>query len=342
MELLDKGSIDLALNRSGVPLPKIALAAVVVGFFIGALSLVAAIQHIGYVVAAILPIAAAVTVLRRRVWGGYGFALFGAVQSLVAPALLIESTNIARAQFAATVIFGLVLALLFFLAGRALSRAGAPMGLRWPWIGLTAAFTVPLLFVRAYIMPTGSMENTLRIGDRILVRVFPRPTPARGDVIVFHYPVDPKQIFVKRVIGMPGDRVRMKDRVIYLNGKELKEPYVIRTFPDDPFRDNLPSGLSNDGALEGIPGLLQARTEMMRDHVVNGEVVVPAGRYFVLGDNRDNSLDSRYWGFVNESDLIGKPVLIYDSEAGSATDLSLGSGKRGGTRTRWDRVFKVL
>ena len=325
-----------------VQLPKMAVAAVAIGFFVGALSLIAATRHLGYVLTAILPIAAGLTILRRRVWGGYGFALFETVQSLAAPALLLESANIPRGQFAVTVIGGLILAFVFFLAGRALSRAGAPVGLRWPWIGLTVAFTLPLLFVRAYSMPSGSMENTLLIGDRILVRVFPRPTPARGDVIFFHYPLDPKQIFVKRVIGMPGDRVRIKDRVTYLNGEALKEPYVIRTFPDDPFRDNLPSGLSNDRALEGMPGMLQARTEMLQDHVVNGEVVVPAGKYFVLGDNRDNSLDSRYWGFVDASDVIGEPFLIYDSEAGNETDLQAGSAKHGRTHTRWDRVFKVL
>jgi signal peptidase I len=329
-------------GKRSMRLPKMAFAAVAIGFFVGALALLAAIQHIAYVLVAILPIAAGVTILRRRAWGGYGLALFETAQSLFAPALLLDSANIERIQIAATVIGGLVLALLFFLAGRALSRAGASEGLRWPWIGLTAAFTVPLLFVRAYSMPSGSMENTLLIGDRMFVRVFPRPTLTRGDLIVFHYPVDRKQVFVKRVVGIPGDQVRIKDRVTYLNGKELKEPYVIRRSPDDPSRDNLPSELSNDRALEGMPGLLQARTEMLRNHVVNGEVMVPAGKYFVLGDNRDNSLDSRYWGFVDGSDVIGEPLLIYDSEAGSQTDLQIGSAKHAGTHTRWDRIFKVL
>jgi signal peptidase I len=325
-----------------VQLPKMAVAAVAIGFFVGALTLFAAIQHVAYVLAAILPITAAVTILQRHAWGGYGFALFEMAQSLLAPVLMLESgNNIPRSQIVVTVIGGLLLAFLFFLAGRALSRAGAVGGLRWPWIGLTAAFTVPLLFVRAYNMPSGSMENTLLIGDRLLVRVFPRPRPTRGNLIVFHYPVDRKQIFVKRVIGIPGDQVRMKDRVTYVNGKELKEPYAIRRLPDDPFRDNLPSGL-NGRALEGMLGLLQARSEMLRGHLVNGEVVVPPDKYFVLGDNRDNSLDSRHWGFVDASNVIGEAFLIYDSEAAGDTDLQAGNGKRGRTQTRWDRVFRVL
>ena len=319
-----------------------AVAAVAIGFVIAALTLIAAIQNIAYLLAAILPIAAALTILRRRVWGGYGFALLQAVQSLAAPALLLESTNIPRARVATTIVFGLLLALLFFLAGRALRQAGAPSGWRWPWIGLTAAFTLPLLFVRAYMMPTGSMENTLLIGDRMLVRVFPPPTPARGDLIVFHYPLDRKQIFIKRVIATSGDRVRMQNRLTYLNGNQLQEPYVIRTFPDDPFRDNLPPAPSDNRALQAIPGLLPARTDMLKDHVRNGEVVVPAGKYFVLGDNRDDSLDSRYWGFVDASDLIGEPFLIYDSQAGSGTESLVGHGKHADKHTRWNRIFKVL
>ncbi|HEX3682403.1 MAG TPA: signal peptidase I [Bryobacteraceae bacterium] len=329
-------------GKKSVQLPKIAVAAVAIGFFVGALALLAAIQHVAYVLTAVLPIAAGVTILRRRAWGGYGFALFETAQSLFAPALLLEGASSQRIQIAATVIGGLVLALLFFLAGRALSRAGASEGLRWPWMVLTVAFTVPLLFVRAYSVPSGSMENTLLIGDRVLVRVFPRPTPTRGDLIVFHYPLDRKQVFVKRVIGISGDQVRIKDRITYLNGKKLREPYTIRRFPDDTFRDNLPTGLSNDRVLEGIPGLLEARTEMLRNHVASGGVVVPAGKYFVLGDNRDNSLDSRYWGFVDGSDVIGEPFLIYDSQAGNQADLQAGDGKHGGTHTRWERIFKVL
>jgi signal peptidase I len=328
---LEKQSEEPPESATGrLPLPKMAIAGVALGFFSAILTLAAAVEQVAYVLVAILPIAAAVSILRRRAWGGYGFALLLTSQSLLAAVLL------PLAQIAGNLIFGFLLALLFFLAGRALDRVGAASGLRWPWIGVTAALTVPLLFVRAYSMPSGSMENTLLIGDRMLVRVFPRPLPARGDLIVFHYPLDQKQVFIKRVIGIPGDRVRMKDRATYLNGRELKEPYVIRTMPAEALRDNLP------GVPDAMPGELPARTEMLKDHLVNGELVVPPGKYFVLGDNRDNSFDSRYWGFVDASNLIGEPFLIYDSEMGSDTDLQVGTGKRGGTHVRWERIFKGL
>lgn len=156
---------------------------------------------------------------------------------------------------------------------------------------------------------------------------------------MFHYPMDQRQIFFKRVIGVAGDRIRMKDRVVYLNGAALTEPYAIHRFPADVYRDNLPSG-SSDRALKGMPGLFAAKTEMLQHHVANGDVIVPSGKYFVLGDNRDNSLDSRYWGFVDESEVIGKPFVIYASEAGSASELEL--GRDNGTHTRWNRVFKLL
>jgi signal peptidase I len=293
-----------------------------------------------YLLGAVLPIAAGVTILRRRAWGGYGFALVALTQVLMMLLLLVDSSIPAR-QAWLTAIFGVAFGSLFYFAGKALSRAGAKAGARWPWIGLALAFSVPLLFVRPYVMPSGSMENTLLIGDRMLVRVFPRPTPKRGDLIVFHYPLDRKQVFVKRIIGVPGDRIRMKDRVVYLNGAALTEPYVIHQFPADASRDNLPSGLY-DRALAGVPGLLAARTEMLQDHVVNGELVVPAGNYFVLGDNRDNSLDSRYWGFLELSEMIGKPFLIYDSEAGTVAEVGMEPAKSTGTHTRWNRLFKLL
>lgn len=333
----------MAVDRSA-PLPKlprIAIAAVALAFFVGTLTLSAAAVHASYLIGAVLPIAAGVTILRRRAWGGYGFALVALAQVLIAPMLLLDNSSIPMTQAWLAAIFDVMLGLLFFLAGRALKQAGAEAGARWPWIGLALAFSVPLLFLRAYVMPSGSMENTLLIGDRVLVRVFPRPSFKRGDLIVFRYPVDRNQVFVKRVIGVPGDRLRMKDRLVYRNGAALTEPYVIHQFPADTYRDNLPSG-SDDPALAGMPGVLAAKTEMLQQHVVNGEVVVSAGNYFVLGDNRDNSLDSRYWGFVNEHEVIGKPFIIYDSETRGIVESGEGATHGIGTHTRWNRVFKLL
>lgn len=161
-------------------LPKLALTVAVLGLIMGALSLAAAVRHLSYLPGAVLPIAAAITILRRRAWGGYGFALVALAQMLLIPILLMGGSSISARQTWMAVIFEAGLAILFFFAGRALSRTGASAGARWPWIGLAVALTVPFLFVRAYVMPSGSMENTVLIGDHLLVRVFPRPTPKPG------------------------------------------------------------------------------------------------------------------------------------------------------------------
>jgi signal peptidase I len=136
----------------------------------------------------------------------------------------------------------------------------------------------------------------------------------RGDVIVFRYPVDIKQTFVKRVIGVPGDHIRIVNKLVYLNGKPLREPYKVhKTFYLDSYRDNFPSEPNtrvDDRALD-----------MLEKHVVNGEVVVPKDSYFAMGDNRDGSLDSRYWGFVPRENIIGKPLLVYWSFDALTEDL---------------------
>jgi signal peptidase I len=223
----------------------------------------------------------------------------------------------------------LVLIPTFLLAGRSLASTGAKRGWSWPWIAVSVLTTAPLIFVQPFVIPTGAMENTLLVGDHILAQRFPKPSPTRGDLIIFMYPIDRHQTFVKRVIGVPGDRVRIFKQVVYQNGVALKEPYVIHKndYPDF-YRDNFPSEPEVNGLL------LDAAREMLKNHVVNGELVVPTGKYFVLGDNRDNSLDSRYWGFVNTSDFIGKPLLTYDSKDQTA--------EAGPHRRRWERLFKFI
>ena len=197
----------------------------------------------------------------------------------------------------------------------------------FPWIAVSALLTLPLLFVQAFVIPTGAMENTLLIGDRIVAQRFPRIKPVFGDLIVFFYPIDRSATFVKRVIGVAGDRIRISDKIVYRNGAALQEPYASHKSPyPDSYRDNFPSGELNIAVID-------AGQEMLKKNVVNGEVVVPQGKYFVLGDNRDNSLDSRYWGFVDAGDLIGKPLSIYDSEDQAPAKLH---------RRRWDRFFKLL
>ncbi len=190
-------------------------------------------------------------------------------------------------------------------------------------------------FVQAFAMPSGSMENTLLIGDRILVRRFPRIKPERGDIVAFVYPLDRSQSSVKRIIGLPGDHIKISRKVVYRNGIALKEPYATYRFDlTNSYNDNFPSEPVD------IP-LQPAAQEMLSEDVRNGEVVVPGGKYFVLSDNRDNSFDSRYWGFIERSDIIGEPFLIYDSEDQSTED-ALNGTVTGSRQVRWNRLFKLL
>src|SRR2546423_647912 len=178
--------------------------------------------------------------------------------------------------------------------------------------GTIAEWTITILLllfgtttlVQAFVIPTGSMEDTLLIGDHLLVDklayapggpiskyILPYEEPRRGDIIVFRYPVDIKQTFVKRVMGVPGDHIRLENKNVYLNGHKLEEPYKIhKTEYIDSYRDNFPSQ-------PNFPQYERGQA-MLENNVKNGEVIVPPGHYFAMGDNRDSSLDSRYWGFV--------------------------------------------
>jgi signal peptidase I len=180
------------------------------------------------------------------------------------------------------------------------------------------AIFVITFIVQAFQIPSESMENTLLVGDYLLVnklcyggqglgdRLLPYQKIARGDIVVFHYPVDPQQHFVKRVIGIPGDRLRMDKKKVLINGKPLEEPYVRFLEPaNNLFRDNFPRTDIAALRLEGDWWL------EMKKLVVDGQLIIPEGHYFVLGDNRDNSDDSRYWGFVPRENIIGRPLVIY-------------------------------
>jgi len=211
--------------------------------------------------------------------------------------------------------------------------------------------------VQAYVIPTGSMEDTLLIGDHLLVDklAFAPPGPVskyilpytdvkRGDIIVFRYPVDINQTFVKRCIGVPGDRIRVINKQVYLNGVRLDEPYTYhKSDYIDSFRDNFP----------GEPNVSVDRraSDMLLNHVVNGEVVVPPNSYFAMGDNRDSSLDSRYWGFVPRENIIGKPLVIYWSYDAPTDQLNTSSisfehivdmAQNFFTKTRWRRSFMLI
>src|SRR6201997_432691 len=183
---------------------------------------------------------------------------------------------------------------------------------------IVIALFVITFVVQAFQIPSESMQNTLLVGDYLLVNklcyggrgfgddLMPYQRIERGDVIVFHYPGDPQQHFVKRVIGVPGDRLRMVNKTVYIDGRPLDEPYV--RFIDPPnnmFRDNFPRTDIPVFNMEGKWWL------EMRKLVEDGELIIPQGNYFVMGDNRDDSQDSRYWGFVPRENIIGRPLLIY-------------------------------
>lgn len=233
--------------------------------------------------------------------------------------------------------------------------------------GFVAEWTVTvilLLFgtstlVQAFVIPTGSMEDTLLVGDHLLVdklayapadsvtrHMLPYEDVHRGDIIVFRFPVDIKDTYVKRVMGIPGDRLHLVNKQVYLNGHPLNEPYVVhKTGYMEAYRDNFPADRS---ALIS----LYARGQAMLDgNVVNGDVVVPPGNYFAMGDNRDNSSDSRYWGFVPRENIIGKPLIIYWSYDASTQDLSnpapgvahlIDMVIHFPTKTRWSRTLRVI
>jgi signal peptidase I len=292
-------------------LRKLPFVAAIVAFLLAAIGLLAAFQHPVLALFSLVPLFAGIGILRKRIWSAYGFALFELAQ--LAVMLLTSRTGaMPTPQLAFTIGLNLVLAFLFFMAARSLAASGAGSGLIFPWIAVCCVFTLPLFFVRAFVIPSGGMEDTLLIGDRVLTRVFPHVPPARGDIVIFHYPVDRRQTFVKRVIGLSGDRIRIASGTVYRNGADLAEPYATHKFVSlSRHSENFPS----DPLAAGL-----------RNHVRNGEVFVPVGKYFVLGDNRENSLDSRYWGFLDPSDIIGKPILIYDSSTAAI---------------RWRRLFKL-
>ncbi len=317
-------------------MPKLARIAFIVAFIMAGLTAISAL--IGQIVllpTALIPLMAGVGIVRRRAWSAYGLALYLFAQLLIVPVAVLRSNGRADKlpEIAVAAVLTAALIPLFLFAGRSLAAAGSARGRAWPWIAVSALTLFPLFFIEPFVIPTGAMEETMLIGDHILVQRYPKPSPQRDGLLVFHYPIDRSQTFVKRVIGIPGDRIRISEKIVYRNGAALKEPYVVHklSFPDS-YRDNLP------GPEPNIP-LPAAAGEMLTNHVVNGEIIVPEGKYFVLGDNRDNSLDSRYWGLVSTGDLIGKPLLIYDSADQPTDEQGKPTGLR---RVRWNRIFKLL
>ena len=234
-------------------------------------------------------------------------------------------------------------------------RRQAPRSSVTEWAGtlLIYLFATTTL-VQAYVIPTGSMEGNLLIGDHLLVdrmayadpgtlgrHILPCRDIERGDIIAFLYPDDPRQTYVKRVIGLPGDHIRLKHGVVIRNGRRLIEPYTRHIDPyPNPYRDDFPLGAGMYTTPRG--------REMFAHNVQDGEVVVPPGTLFALGDNRENSADSRYWGFVPRNYVVGKPLVVYWSYDAPTADLQEWSVRHAVdvathffTKTRWDRMLLV-
>jgi signal peptidase I len=215
--------------------------------------------------------------------------------------------------------------------------------------------------LQAFEIPSSSMENTLLIGDHLFVdRVTPAPKTKwfpvipyrelrRGDIIVFVSPAEPGLFLVKRIIGLPGDRIHQKNAVLFRNGEEVQEPFVIHSRGDYfPYRDDFPSVSPPDGI-----GIAPEWHLTMAEHIQNGDIVVPPDTYFAMGDNRDVSADSRWWGFVPRQNIVGRPMFIYWSfetpagqylktEWGERMKFLLNVTAHFFTETRWNRMFHLV
>jgi signal peptidase I len=213
--------------------------------------------------------------------------------------------------------------------------------------------------LQPFLIPSESMERTLLVGDFLLFNkqvyapsnrlsqwLLPYRPVERGDIIVFHHPQPP--LLIKRVVGIPGDRLRIADGRVLLNGVALDEPYAaFEPAPLDDFRDNFPATIYTDPTVD--PEWWRQIQSLTR----NGELVVPEGEYFVLGDNRNHSNDSRFWGFVPRQAIVARPLVIYFSlRRPSSTDVQQAADDRLGHErelserltgfARWKRIFRVV
>lgn len=228
---------------------------------------------------------------------------------------------------------------------------------------VTGLFIITFV-LQTFVIPSSSMEQTLLIGDHVFVNrirfspktewvgpLLPYRQPHRGDIVVFLSmdPGTPDLYIVKRIIGVPGDRIHLQDGVVYRNGERLNEPYVrhVSGFPD-PYRDNFPAVSPIDES-----NVIADWKLTMGSHIENGDIVVPPDSYFGMGDNRDVSLDSRYWGFISKDHIIGRPMVIYWSFRATEDDyMQRGLGDRVSSfvhvivhffdQTRWKRTLRVV
>jgi signal peptidase I len=225
--------------------------------------------------------------------------------------------------------------------------------------------------VQAFKIPTPSMEDNLLVGDHLLVNKFVYGRPDRGiarllpfreikhgDIIVFKYPEDLSKNYVKRAVGLPGDRVKIVNQTVYLNGKPLDEPYVFHKAPEVrslPIRDNFPllkEQITRFADYQQNKDIFDSYF-FYKEYTQGQEVVIPFGYYFAMGDNRDNSADSRYWGFVPRKNIVGRALVIYwsyDTDPDEhLRDSFVDRIQQFGDlfinffrKTRWNRTFKLV
>ena len=187
---------------------------------------------------------------------------------------------------------------------------------------LVSGLFIITFVVQSFVIPSASMENTLLIGDHLFVDrlapaarasytgpVVPYRQVHHGDIVVFIHPDEKYEgmYVVKRIMGVPGDRIHLRNGVVYRNGERLNEPYVIHSRGDyDEYRDEFPAHPAG-----GVSNVSKFWPLKLRESIQGDDLVVPPGNYFAMGDNREESLDSRYWGFIPQENIIGRPLFIY-------------------------------
>ena len=224
---------------------------------------------------------------------------------------------------------------------------------------VTGLFIITFV-MQSFVIPSSSMEDTLLIGDHVFVnrvqfappanwlgKLLPYRTPKHDDIVVFVSPVIPGLFVVKRIIGVPGDHLHLRDAAVYRNGEKLNQTFVLHKHPElaSDYGDNFPSvppseryGVDPEWAIAQL------------QFIQGGELVVPPGHYFGMGDNRDVSLDSRFWGFIPQENLIGRPMLIYWSYDGEYLQTEIGDRVKSFLntaihifdKTRWSRTLRIV
>lgn len=244
----------------------------------------------------------------------------------------------------AVLISGLVYVVDWAILAKRRGEAPAPVWIEYPRSFFPILLTVLLIrsfLVEPFRIPTGSLEPTLLVGDFIAVnkydyglrlpvldsKILPISEPKRGDIIVFHWPPNPSIDYIKRVVGVPGDKISYINKVLYINGQPMTQQAEGVSLQQDEY-GNTWKVLKMQEDLAGVKHNIYLREDVQPQDF--SDVVVPKGQYFAMGDNRDDSQDSRYWGFVPEGNLVGKAVAVWFSWNGITDSV------------RWHRIGRLV